>query len=153
MTRAPETPGPSDRDQIANTLSRFLNCFDLKDWPGMEALLEPSLRVDYASLRGEPPRDVTAVKYVRARAESLAPLSTHHLLGNVEVEVAGEAAAARASCMIWRWNGTARFDSHAYYVFALGRHGTAWKIRAIEQRIFWSEGDPGIHHGAAHSRG
>jgi hypothetical protein len=142
----------SDRDEIANTLSRFVNCFDLKDWQGMEALLESTLRIDYSSLRGEPPGDVAAAAYVRSRAEALQQLSTHHLLANVEIAVADETAAASASCMIWRWNGAVRFDSHAYYVFALVKRARSWKICGIEQRIFWSEGDPAIHHGAARGR-
>ena len=142
----------SDREEIVNTLSRFMNSFDLKDWALMTELLEPSIWVDYSNLRGDPPEEVDAAKYVRLRSEVLQDLSTQHLLGNVDVVVSGESASVGASCMIWRWNGTTHFNSHAFYRFSLVRRRASWKIGAIEQRIYWSEGDPSIHKGVGRGR-
>ena len=51
--------------------------------------------------------------------------------------------------MIWRWNGTTEFNSHAFYRFSLVRRGDRWKIAAIAQKIYWNDGDPSIHGAAA----
>jgi len=142
----------SDPDEIRNTLGRFMNSFDLKDWTLMAEQLEPRIRVDYRGLRGDPPQELDAADYVNARTQALQHLATHHLLGNVDVAVAGDCASVGASCMIWRSRGAAQFNSHAYYRFSMVRRGAAWKIGAIEQRIFWSEGDPGIHKGVGRGR-
>ena len=135
-------------DEIRNTLSRFMNSFDRADWRSMADQLEPAIDVDYSDLRGDPPTRVSAADYVKSRSEALRDLSTHHLLGNTEIRVEGDSASANASCMIWRWNGAREFNSHAFYRFSLVRRGDRWKIAAIEQRIYWNEGDPSIH-GAA----
>jgi hypothetical protein len=42
----------SRHDEIANTLDRFMNCFDLKDWRLMAELLETTIRTDDSDLRG-----------------------------------------------------------------------------------------------------
>jgi len=135
----------SDRDEISHTLGRFMNSLDLKDWGLMTDLLEPRIYVNYSSLRGDPPQDLDATEYVRLRSEAPEGLATQHLLANIDVVADGDSASARASCMIWRWTGTAYFHSHAFYEFSLRRRGTAWRIGAIQQRILWSEGDPRIH--------
>jgi len=141
-----------ERDEILNTLSRFMNSFDRKDWPRMQDLLEPKVRVDYSSLRGDPPTELSAAEYVESRSKALRDVATHHLLGNVDISVSGESARAAASCMIWRRKDTTAFDSHAFYVFSLVRHGSSWRIAGIEQRIYWSEGDPTIHGGIGRGR-
>ena len=75
----------STRDAIENTLSRFMNSFDLKDWTGMVELLEPNIQVDYSDLRGGSATAVSAGEYVRLRTEALQHLFTQHLLTNLDV--------------------------------------------------------------------
>jgi len=137
----------SPRDEIQNTLSRFMNSFDLKDWASLRDLLEPTLEVDYSDLRGEPATELSADEYVRRRAEALQHLSTQHLLANLDVVTSGSSATVGASCMIHRSDGAKHFDSHAFYTFSLSMTGGSWRISAIKQRILWSEGDPTIHRG------
>jgi hypothetical protein len=47
----------SDREEIANTLSQFMNSFDLKHWGLMVDLLEPSIQVNYSQLLGDVPTE------------------------------------------------------------------------------------------------
>jgi hypothetical protein len=142
----------TNRDEIENTLARFMNCFDLKDWASMAALLEPTISVDYSDLRGDTPTDVASVDYVRARSDALQDLSTHHQLTNLEIAPADGVASVSASCMIYRRQGERFFNSHAFYRFRLAVADGAWRISAISQRILWNEGDPRIHKGAAGRR-
>lgn len=135
------------RGEIQNTVSRFMNSFDLKDWSTMEDLLAPRIRIDYDDLRGEPPSVVRAGDYVRSRKEALEPLSTQHLLALPEVEISGDTAEVRASCRIYRTRGGRSFHSHGFYVFSLTRLDGSWRISGIRQKIFWNEGEPELHGG------
>ncbi len=141
----------TDHEQVANTLSRFMNCFDLKDWKLMEALLEPTVQIDYTDLRGGSPSSVSSSEYAKTRSEALHELATHHVLTNLDIEAHGGAASASASCVIFRSDGTRSFNSHAFYRFTLSAAGGpgAWRIAAITQRILWNEGDPAIHKGVS----
>ena len=134
-------------ETVERTIASFANCFDRKDWAGLEALLTEEVELDYAALRGEV-GIVPRAAYVARRESALAALATHHLLGNLEVEVAGDAASCRASGMIWRRQGERTFDSHVLYDFRLVRNGGAWRIAAIRQAVLWSDGDPALHAGA-----
>jgi len=138
----------SERLAVQQTLSRFMNCFDLKDWPGMTALLADPVHVDYFDLRGEPPRSVASAEFVAARRTALQAIDTHHLISNFEVDVRGAAADARASCVIFRRDGAAQFTSHAIYAFRLERRVDRWAIAAIRQTILWNDGDAAVHSGA-----
>ncbi len=138
----------TDHERIAKVLNRFMNCFDLKDWQSMRGLLEPTIGVDYADLRGGSPTNVASDEYVGSRCEALAELATHHVLANMDIDVLDGSATVSASCLIFRSDGTRHFNSHAFYTFVLNPTDDSWKISAIAQRILWNEGDPGIHKGA-----
>ncbi len=134
-------------EEISRIVGRFGNCFDLKDWSGLEALLAERVEVDYSDLRGE--RDIVSrADYTRRRRNALADLDTHHLLSNLEIEAQGDRATCRASGLIQRRRGERSFDSHVVYVFRLERRSPSWCICGIQQKVLWSEGDPTIHAGA-----
>jgi uncharacterized phosphosugar-binding protein len=141
------------REEIENILNRFMNSFDLKDWTMMVNLLEPTIQVDYADLRGGPATEITAAEYAKARAEGLRHLSTQHLLTNCDIVTSDGAASADATCMIFRSDGARHFNSHAFYTFSLVLRGHSWRISAIKQRILWNEGDPSIHKGVKNTKG
>lgn len=133
-------------EEIARIVARFGNCFDLKDWSGLEALLAEHVEVDYSDLRGER-ATVSRRDYVDQRRSALADLDTHHLLSNLEIEAQGDRATCRASGSIQRRRGDRHFDSHVIYVFRLERRSPSWCICGIQQKVLWSEGDPTIHAG------
>ena len=134
---------------VGQAIHRFMNCFDLKDWGTMRGLLTPELRTDYSQLRGDAPGMTTADAYVGARASALTELATHHVVSNLDVHTFNATAGARVSCLIFRRRGETSFNSHAFYGFALVEHEQQWQIAGITQKIFWNEGDPEIHSGAA----
>ena len=61
----------TDSEEIKNTLNRFINSFDLKDWGPMANKLEPRVRIDYAYLRGDPLTEVGATEYLTSRSEAI----------------------------------------------------------------------------------
>ena len=70
-------------DDIRNTINKFANSFDAKDWSGLKSVLSCEVECDYASLRGVK-EVVTSEVYVQKRIEALDQMSTHHLITNHE---------------------------------------------------------------------
>jgi hypothetical protein len=142
-----------DRLGIQETVARFANSFDLKDWNGLEACITQSLYIDYSDLRGTPPQTVTAAEYVAARRKALDHLKLHHLVSNYEIDmIDSNAATCRASMTIWRKLEQEDFISHCFYEFQLTRQESVWKISKITQRVLWNEGTPSIHKGIQQER-
>lgn len=144
---------------IQNLIARFASSFDLKDWSALEACLAPQVFIDYSDLRGTPPETLPAAEFVRLRKEALAPLTTHHLLGGLELDISSDqSAVCRASMLIWRIQsvskgGTLRdaageFHTHCLYTFHLVKEAGAWIISGIVQKVLWNSGTPEIHSGA-----
>ena len=134
-------------DAIATIIGRFGTSFDLKDWPALEELLAEQVALDYADLRGQV-ETVARSLFVEQRRRALAPLTTQHLLANLEIEVDGDTASCRAAGVIHRRLGDRFFDSHVVYEFGLALQAGRFRIASIAQRVLWSEGDPSIHPGA-----
>jgi len=79
----------------------------------------------------------------------LEPLSTRHVISNLEITIEGRRAAVTASSVIFRRRGSAFFNTHATYQFGLSQHTQrGWLIDRIKQNVLWNEGDPTIHSGA-----
>ncbi len=133
-------------EAIRNTVNQFANCFDIKDWAGLRAVLSDTIACNYHDLRGEV-EHLSAEHYVSKRREALSQLSTHHLLSNHQISIDGAKATCVASCMIWRRLGSRAFNTHAIYYFKLKYQGAVWRIYAITQKVLWCEDDASIHSG------
>lgn len=138
-----------DKIQIQELVAYFANSFDLKDWDGLQSCLTNSLYTDYSDLRGTPPENMTAMKYVRLRREALDHLQLHHLVSNYEIDLLDpDIATCRASMVVWRKTDTENFTTHCVYIFQLARVDEVWKINGITQKVLWNEGTSSIHQGA-----
>lgn len=135
-----------DREAIREVVSQFFLAFDAADWAGLRACLSDQITVDYADLRGEPPRSLPADEYVAARKEGLAGLQTLHAATNHVVAVDGDQADCACSALIQRSAADgATFDTAARYDFQLRRGSDGWRIDGIRQSVLWNRGDPRVH--------
>ena len=140
-------PTPPE-ENIRKTIAQFANSFDLKDWVLLESTLADVLTVDYSDQRGGRPQGVTASEYAQARRQSLEALDTQHIIGNLEITVAGKRASVMASSIIYRALNGAVFNTHARYLFGLSEdQDRGWVIDRIKHTVLWNEGDPAIHSG------
>lgn len=132
----------SKKIEIQETISGFMNSFDLKDWGRMKEVLADSLFVDYSDLREEETGEISADDYIGMRIALHDQLRLHHLITNFEVVVGGRSASVLASCVIYRNSGLQFFNTHALYEFGLILdEGGKWKISRIKQVVLWNEGD------------
>lgn len=133
---------------IQQRIARFTNSFDCKEWDGLARCLANRLYTDYADLRGTPPELLTRERFVELRRHALQNLQTHHLSGNLELQINGTDAEARVSSIICRRTAEgAVLNTHCLYTFGLEKQDADWRISSIVQKVFWSEGDTSIHTG------
>lgn len=131
-----------DMLQIQQTIARFANSFDVKDWDGLQACFTETFRADYSDLNGTPPQIMNAADYVKSRRESLARFKLHHLVSNYEIDFAdSNSAACRASMIVWRKADGEESASHYVYLFQLTKQDSEWKIGSVTQKVLWNEGE------------
>lgn len=133
---------------LQQLVARFANSFDTKDWARLEQCLKAELHMDYSDLRGTPPEQMTRSRFVELRRTALQELQTHHLAGNVEIEVSAGAGEVRVSMAIHRRNGNGEvLNTHCLYLLGVERVENHWLIGSIVQKVLVSEGDRTIHKG------
>jgi len=133
---------------IQNLVARFANSFDLKDWRGLLGCLAGEIDTDYSDLRGTQPETMSREKFVELRMSALQALRTHHLAGNLEIELDGTRASARVSMIIFRRNERDEtFNTHCMYSLGFVRTSTEWTISSIVQKVFINDGQASVHKG------
>ena len=139
----------SDRFEIQELINHFANCFDLKDWKGLEDCFTKVIYSDYSDLRGTAPESLDSKAYVALRKAALDHLQTHHLVGNHEIELKENTGTCRASMIISRKNSETleSFATHCFYIFNPQKIEALWKISGITQKLFWNDGSAAIHKG------
>ncbi len=132
----------SQKVEVQEAISSFMNSFDLKDWTRMKEVLADRILVDYSDLRNEDVQEISADEYVGRRVNLHEKLQLHHLITNFEVDVGGRSASVLASCLIFRKAGRQYFNTHALYEFGLILNDAEkWKINRIKQAVLWNDGD------------
>jgi hypothetical protein len=85
-------------------------------------------------------------RFVELRRVALQSLKTHHLSGNVEVQLNGAEGVAKVSMVIYRRNPEAEIlNTHCLYTFGVEKADGQWAIGSIVQKVFlerWSESHP-----------
>jgi hypothetical protein len=133
---------------LQQLVARFANSFDTKDWAGLERCLKAELHTDYSDLRGTPAERMSSARFVELRRSALHDVQTHHLSGNIEVDVKGAAGEVKVSMAIFRRSATGEtLNTHCLYVFGVERVDDNWLIGSIVQKVFTNDGQTSIHRG------
>jgi SnoaL-like domain len=133
---------------VQQLIARFANSFDLKAWGDLRDCLTNTIHTDYFDLRGTPPETMSRERFVALRQSALHDLHTHHLSGNVEVQLVGTRGQARVSTVIFRRSASGDvLNTHCLYTFGIEKDGGHWAIHSIVQKVFWSDGQQSIHPG------
>lgn len=141
-------PDPTAILELQNLVARFANSFDLKEWDRLGECLADTLYTDYSDLRGTPPETLSRETFVQLRRSALQDLRTHHLAGNLEIELAGTTANLKVSMVICRQSPSGEtLNTHCLYFFGAEQVEGVWRIHSIRQKVLMSEGQPGIHKG------
>ena len=136
----------ADRIEIADLLTRYTRAVDTRDWDRLDDVFTPDARIDYTAtggIAGQFPE-------VKAWLAKMLPLfgRTQHVVGQAEVELAGDTAAVAAYFLnpmvlqpaagaeqIWEFGG--------YYHHRLVRTPAGWRSRELVEELVWKRGVPG----------
>ena len=87
----------SDRLEIEQLIVRYSNCIDQRDWDGLDAVFTPDAYIDYRKLGGIDGRFPQVKAWL---GPALANFPHYcHLVGNIEITLAGDTARARTLCI------------------------------------------------------
>ena len=125
-----------DRVDIIDTIVRFANAFDSKDWEALRSCLADEIEADYSQFRGDPPARMDADSYVAARQTGLEGLHTAHITTNHSVTVEGDTATCRSAYQIYRivprmQGSENRLDTVGHYEHDLARTDAGWCITSL----------------------
>ena len=121
------------RQQIADTVTDLFVGTDNRDWSLVLRCFADQVLFDMRSLTGAEPATVAATHIVAGWQHGLAPLkAVHHQIGNLKVEVDGEAARAfcygTATHYLPNPSGRNTRTFVGSYDFRLKKDGAAWRI-------------------------
>ncbi|WP_181849662.1 nuclear transport factor 2 family protein [Streptomyces parvulus] len=139
-----------ERSAVRDTLVRMGWYVDRRNWEGLAGeVFAETLRVDYTSLWGGEPEDITGREQTDRWAKELGRLdSTQHVITGVLVTVDGDEATASANVQatlvrrdaaegpLWANGGT--------YTTRMRRGPEGWRITALVTELLWESGNSGV---------
>lgn len=160
MSQNPEIAPPSPAEtklEIAETCTRMAVHTDRREWDALRGLFAEQVRLDYTSLAGGDPAQVTPQQITAAWSAALGGYEiTQHLIANHLVRVDGDRAECTASFQathrlstpygspLWTLGGDYRWE--------LARIGGRWLITSVVMTATWGDGNKNLPVQAAAGR-
>ncbi|MFJ8026784.1 nuclear transport factor 2 family protein [Streptomyces sp. NPDC096311] len=133
-----------DRTEISETITRYFNALDLRDWQAMRATLDETLDLDFSELFGDP----RAVLDSDAFIEFAQPLmggfrATQHLSPNHVITIDGDSAEATAYMYAWHAVEAPSGVENTYtlrgsYDISMRRTRNGWRMSRLRMHV-WDE--------------
>ena len=118
-----------DHRDISHAVTRFFAAVDDRDWNTVAASMTDSVLLDYESFGGGPPKDLAPAAIVDAWRGILPGFDhTHHQLGNLDIEVDGDAATVRVYGTATHSIDDAVWTVIGRYDMGLVREDARWKL-------------------------
>lgn len=135
----------TDRDLVTDTVTRLFWFTDHHRWPELRSVLDDVVRLDYTSLQGGDPVELSPDDVVAGWRATLETLDAHqHLVGNRLIALDGGTAEVTAA-----FQATHQFAGDTWtlggdYAFRLRRRDNVWVVSAMIMTAGWQTGDPGL---------
>jgi fermentation-respiration switch protein FrsA (DUF1100 family)/ketosteroid isomerase-like protein len=132
----PQTHNIMEQQQIIKTITSVFEGADTQDWARVEAAFAKQVTLDYTSMAGGKPQQLTP-QQITAAWKALLPgfQSTHHQVGNFEVNTTGNAATATVHGLALHYlPGAPGGDIWVVvgkYDFRLEKRGPNWSVKAM----------------------
>lgn len=135
----------TETERLQSIIVRVAHHIDRKDWAELRSLYADEVETDYTSLFGGTPQRQRGDDLIDGWRRALAPVSTQHLLGPIDVEVAGSIASAQCHVRAWHHaRGAASGDEWVvggHYIFGLARTGETWRITTMTLETLHQSGN------------
>jgi 3-phenylpropionate/cinnamic acid dioxygenase small subunit len=136
-----------DERAIAGILHDYARALDTRDWDLLAALFTADAVVDYSG-EGGPVCQGPAAVVADCQADFAGLDATHHLIGNVAVDVAGDEARATCALQAWHYRSGAAGGSTLLlaggYEDRLVRTPAGWRIAHRVLRVAFEDGNPEV---------
>lgn len=133
----------SDTLEIHDLLARYARGVDTKDWVLWKNVFTPDAHLDYSSA-GIPAGTRDTIAEIFEQGLSVVPM-TQHFISNIEVDLQGDRATARA--MFYNPMQLPRLDDLSYcggyYHHELVRTSDGWKSASLVEDNVWFVNRPG----------
>lgn len=135
--------------EVTNTICRFFAAVDRCDWDAVRALMTEPFHVDYSSYTGDAPSEVSPADLTGRWAGSLPYFdAVHHQIGNLIVELDGDAAAVQCHGMASHFiadhpDGDIQFIVGTYDL-GLTKTGGAWKLSSMRFNFKYASGNSNL---------
>jgi hypothetical protein len=136
-----------DREAVRSVVMRITHHIDRKQWSALRSLYADVVDTDYTSLSGGQPQKQRGDDLIAGWRAALGPVSTQHLLGPIDVDLAGDGLSATAECHVRAWHhakgvpGGDEWVVGGHYVIRLARTGDRWAITAMTLQTFQQSGN------------
>jgi hypothetical protein len=137
--------GPDDLETIRTAVANVAHHIDGKRWETLRALYAAEVETDYTSLFGGAVQKQTGDALISGWRGALERVATQHLLGPIEVHVAGATATARCHVRAMHQAagapGGSLWEVLGHYLFGLAREGGRWKIVSMKLETLLQTGN------------
>jgi SnoaL-like domain len=137
----------TDHDRIVETLYRFAQGIDTRDWQLLESVFTDPFEYDYTSHRPASAGVIQPGEWVDQRRRRFQTMTaTQHTMTNPRVQIAGDTARCRMYVEAWHLaeiDGTSHFCTiGGEYHDDLLRRGDQWLIAKLRLERRWTVGNP-----------
>jgi SnoaL-like domain len=136
----------ADRFNVIETCTRMARHTDNREWDRLAGVFADRVRLDYTSLNGGEPAELSVADIVAAWSGLLGKLdATQHLITNHLVEVDGDiavcAADFQATHLLANPLGGHLWTLGGKYRFELARTARGWVITSVAMTAVWADGN------------
>ncbi len=135
-----------ERAAIIEVVNAIFDTVDAKDWDAAERLFQTEVRVDFTSLAGGEPAQITAAQLVGGWRSGLHPhKQSFHMVSHYRVEINGDTATAHVKGYAYNVLapelGGAMWEVWGNYVIPFERTAEGWKAAGMTFNALHSRGD------------
>lgn len=140
-----------DRAEISETIVRYFNGLDARDWKAVRDTLADTIDLDFSQLFGDPRTTHDSDDFVAfARTVLSGFRATQHISPNHVITVNGDQAEAIAYMFAWHTVPTDpgvenTFTLRGYYNVGLTRSEVGWRMHQLHMTVWDEAGNKGIY--------
>ncbi|WP_217575672.1 nuclear transport factor 2 family protein [Streptomyces sp. GbtcB7] len=135
-----------DRTEISETITRYFNALDLRDWPAMRATLYDTLELDFSELFGDPRAVIDSDAFIEFGRPLMGGFrATQHISPNHVITIDGDGDSAEATAYMYAWHAVDAPDGventytlRGSYDISMRRTEDGWRMSRLCMHV-WDE--------------
>lgn len=140
-----------DRAEISETIVRYFNSLDFKDWSAMRSTLAETIEVDFSELFGDPRATHASDDFVAFARQVLSGfVATQHISPNHVIAIEGDRATVSAGMYAWHKvspeaAAANTFTLRGSYGIGMVRTPAGWRMDRLHMSVWDEAGNKGVY--------